>query len=144
MSFFLNLFGLASPPSSSRLTEKPIADAPTENAPATTPESSSAREIRGYVDGFQPPNVLNGWALDDTNPTASLVIEVLVGGQVIATGRTSFRRPDLNWAPDNTAGYWIDTQKIIDPAAFLEEKIEVRADGQPLIIGQHIIENLKA
>ena len=162
MSFFLNLFGLSSPPK--RPSDKPATDAappddsasPTQvhpegtapspgaiDAPVAAPEVPIAKKIHGFVDVFQPPGVVIGWALDDANPNAPLAIRVLVSGQEIAAGVTTFQRPDLKWAPDNTAGYRIDTHSSIDPKQFLNGSVQVLADSYSLVIGRHLIELLK-
>lgn len=167
MSFLLNLFGLASPsrPSSatpkveaitpaqvpepdaaSRAQPKPealptpfgIGDTPTAAEPAPT-----QHDIRGALDNFQAPGSLSGWALDATNPTNLLNIQVLLDGQQIAAGVTSFGRSDLR-ETGNTAGFRIDTEKNVDKDQIVGGRIKILADGQPISIWTGLINKLTA
>lgn len=154
MSFFLKMFGLASPPAPASAKPpapaKPPASAkPTTGAaleaglpPAAPAGSPVERKILGAVDGFRAPGSLSGWAMDQTNPSAPLPIEVLLDGQQIAAGVTSFGRPDL-WKADNTAGFGIDTGRSIDPEHIVQKKIEIRAGGVPIAIWSGLTDRLK-
>ncbi len=169
MSFVLSLFGLSSPPPAKPKTDVappvqvpevvPEADAAsqaelqpesaplplgTSETPTDAAEVPVARKIDGAVDGFKQPGTFSGWALDLTNVSTPLVIQVLLDGEQIAAGATSFARPDLTGeAEGNTAGFRIDTDRNIDPEQIVQGRIEIHADGQPIGIWAGLIDMLK-
>jgi SAM-dependent methyltransferase len=53
--------------------------------------------VRGFVDSFKPPNVLGGWARQDSSGDSqdqTLDISVLLDGNVIGNGTTGLTRPE--------------------------------------------------
>ena len=155
MSFFLKMFGLTSPPPAA--SAMPTTDAALEaelppeipstvvgagEQPPAPAELPVERKILGAVDGFRPPGSFTGWALDQTNPGVPLPIQVLLDGQEIAAGVTSFARPDL-WKAENKAGFGIDTGRSIDPEQIVQKKIEIRAGGAPIAIWSGLMDRLK-
>lgn len=119
MSFVLNLFGLSTPPL--RPADKPHTDsaAPAPSVavfpgidagpqierrsesdqpaldiaetPVATVEEFVPRQIRGAVDGFQPPGTFAGWALVTASPGFPVTIQILACGQQIGASVTSYR-----------------------------------------------------
>ena len=165
MSFVLSLFGLSSPPRPPAAKPTTDAVAPVQVSDVATEHTASreaearpekvllapdaaevpiARKIIGGVDGFKVPGMFSGWALDETDPSNPVVVQVLLDGQQIAEGVTSFRRPDFTGnRAENTAGFRIVSDQVIDPEQIVEGKIEVRADGQPIGFWPVLIERLK-
>jgi hypothetical protein len=83
--------------------------------------------IRGYLEAFSADSA-QGWALDDADPTARLAVRILLGSRVIAHGKTSEPRQDLQIWGGGNYGFSLDFS-----APLSEEEVSVVvAEAAPL------------
>ncbi len=67
----------------------------------------------------------------------------MLDGKQIAAGVTSLQRPDISTEVVNTAGFWIDADRSVDPEQIVRGNIEILADGQLLAVWETLITKLK-